>query len=105
MDMVTDLRSISERILESLLRGDAEGLMAKLDAARKRVAKVTGQTPKVSRLPGVLNHYICKIDTLGGSRIFDKGTGKRVAVAEGEDGVSIHLILNRPIHFRAQSAG
>jgi transposase len=28
--------------------GDAEGLMAKLDAARKRVAKVTGQTPKVT---------------------------------------------------------
>ncbi len=28
--------------------GDAVGLMAKLDAARKRVAKVTGQTPKVT---------------------------------------------------------
>ena len=28
--------------------GNAEGLMAKLDAARKRVAKVTGQTPKVT---------------------------------------------------------
>ncbi len=28
--------------------GDAEGLMAKLDAARKRVAKATGQTPKVT---------------------------------------------------------
>ncbi len=28
--------------------GDAEGLMAKLDAARDRVAKVTGQTPKVT---------------------------------------------------------
>jgi len=28
--------------------GDAEGLMAKLDAARKRLAKVSGQTPKVT---------------------------------------------------------
>jgi transposase len=28
--------------------GDAEGLMAKLDAARDRVAKLTGQTPKVT---------------------------------------------------------
>ena len=28
--------------------GNAEGLMAKLDAARKRVAKVSGQTPKVT---------------------------------------------------------
>ncbi len=28
--------------------GNAEGLMAKLDAARDRVAKVTGQTPKVT---------------------------------------------------------
>ncbi len=28
--------------------GNAEGLMAKLDAARERVAKVTGQTPKVT---------------------------------------------------------
>jgi len=28
--------------------GDAEGLMAKLDAARNRVAKITGQTPKVT---------------------------------------------------------
>jgi hypothetical protein len=28
--------------------GNAEGLMAKLDAARKRVAKVTGQTPTVT---------------------------------------------------------
>ncbi len=28
--------------------GSAEGLMAKLDAARDRVAKVTGQTPKVT---------------------------------------------------------
>ncbi len=27
--------------------GDADGLMAKLDAARNRVAKVSGQTPKV----------------------------------------------------------
>ncbi len=27
--------------------GNAEGLMAKLDAARKRLAKVTGQVPKV----------------------------------------------------------
>ncbi len=28
--------------------GNAEGLMAKLDAARKRLAKVSGQTPKVT---------------------------------------------------------
>ncbi len=28
--------------------GNAEGLMAKLDAARDRVAQVTGQTPKVT---------------------------------------------------------
>ncbi len=28
--------------------GNADGLMAKLDAARKRLAKVTGQTPKVT---------------------------------------------------------
>ncbi len=28
--------------------GDAEGLMAKLDAARDRVAKVTGQVPKLT---------------------------------------------------------
>ena len=30
--------------------GNAEGLMAKLDAARKRLAKVSGQTPKVTKL-------------------------------------------------------
>ncbi len=31
------------------IKGDnADGLMAKLDAARKRLAKVTGQTPKVT---------------------------------------------------------
>ena len=34
--------------LHPIRGGDAEGLMAKLDAARKRVAKVTGQTPKVT---------------------------------------------------------
>ena len=28
--------------------GNAEGLMAKLDAARKRLAKVSAQTPKVT---------------------------------------------------------
>ncbi len=28
--------------------GNAEGLMGKLDAARKRLAKVSGQTPKVT---------------------------------------------------------
>ncbi len=28
--------------------GNAEGLMAKLDAARKRLAKASGQTPKVT---------------------------------------------------------
>ena len=28
--------------------GDAEGLMARLDAARHRVAKVTGQTPTIT---------------------------------------------------------
>jgi transposase len=34
--------------LHPLKGGDAEGLMAKLDAARERVAKVTGETPKVT---------------------------------------------------------
>ncbi len=34
--------------LHPLLGGDAEGLMAKLDAARDRVAKVTGQPPAVT---------------------------------------------------------
>ncbi len=34
--------------LHPITGGDAEGLMAKLDAARDRVAKVTGQTPKVT---------------------------------------------------------
>ena len=34
--------------LHPIRGGDAEGLMAKLDAARDRVAKVTGQTPKVT---------------------------------------------------------
>ena len=34
--------------LHPIKGGDADGLMAKLDAARKRVAKVTGQTPKVT---------------------------------------------------------
>jgi hypothetical protein len=33
--------------LHPISGGDADGLMAKLDAARKRVAKVSGQTPKV----------------------------------------------------------
>ena len=33
--------------LHPIKGGDAEGLMAKLDAARDRVAKVTGQVPKV----------------------------------------------------------
>jgi transposase len=34
--------------LHPIRGGDAEGLMTKLDAARDRVAKVTGQTPKVT---------------------------------------------------------
>ena len=34
--------------LHPIKGGDTEGLMAKLDAARDRVAKVTGQTPKVT---------------------------------------------------------
>ncbi len=34
--------------LYPLMGGNAEGLMAKLDAARDRVAKVTGQTPTVT---------------------------------------------------------
>ncbi len=34
--------------LHPIKGGNAEGLVAKLDAARKRVAKVTGQTPKVT---------------------------------------------------------
>jgi len=34
--------------LHPIKGGDAEGLMARLDAARKRVAKVTGQTPTVT---------------------------------------------------------
>ncbi len=34
--------------LHPIKGGDAEGLVAKLDAARDRVAKVTGQTPKVT---------------------------------------------------------
>ncbi len=33
--------------LHAVKGGDAEGLTAKLDAARDRVAKVTGQVPKV----------------------------------------------------------
>ncbi len=33
--------------LHPIKGGDAEGLMAKLDAARDRVAKVTGRTPKL----------------------------------------------------------
>ncbi len=37
--------------LYPLRGGNAEGLMAKLDAARDRVAKVTGQTPTVAKLP------------------------------------------------------
>ncbi len=34
--------------LHPIRGGDAEGLMDKLDAARERLAKVTGQTPKVT---------------------------------------------------------
>ncbi len=34
--------------LHPIRGGNAEGLMAKLDAARERVAQVTGQTPKVT---------------------------------------------------------
>jgi len=34
--------------LHPIKGGDGEGLMAKLDAARERVAKATGQTPKVT---------------------------------------------------------
>ena len=34
--------------LHPIRGGDAEGLMAKLDAARDRVAKVTGQVPQVT---------------------------------------------------------
>jgi len=34
--------------LHPIKGGDAEGLMARLDAARDRVAKVTGQTPKLT---------------------------------------------------------
>jgi len=34
--------------LHPIKGGDAEGLMAKLDAARDRVAKLTGETPKVT---------------------------------------------------------
>jgi hypothetical protein len=45
------------------------------------------------------------MDTLCGSRFFDKGPWEEVAVTTCKDVVSIHSILNRPIHFRAQSAG
>ncbi len=34
--------------LHPIKGGDAEGLMAKLNVARKRLAKVSGQTPKVT---------------------------------------------------------
>ncbi len=34
--------------LHPIKGGDAEGLMARLDGARDRVAKVTGQVPKVT---------------------------------------------------------
>ncbi len=34
--------------LYPLRGGDTEGLMAKLDAARDRVAKITGRTPSVT---------------------------------------------------------
>jgi hypothetical protein len=34
--------------LHRIKGGDAEGLMAKLDAARDRVAKLWGETPKVT---------------------------------------------------------
>ena len=34
--------------LHPIKGGDGEGLMAKLDAARERVAKATGRTPKVT---------------------------------------------------------
>ena len=34
--------------LHPIKGGDAEGLMAKLDAARRRVSKVTGQMPTVT---------------------------------------------------------
>ncbi len=34
--------------LHPIKGGDAEGLMAKLDAARARVAKLTGEAPKVT---------------------------------------------------------
>ncbi len=34
--------------LHPLKGGDAEGLMAKLDAARDRVVKLTGRTPSVT---------------------------------------------------------
>ena len=34
--------------LHPIRGGDAEGLMAKLDAARERVAKVTGEVPQVT---------------------------------------------------------
>ena len=34
--------------LHPIKGGDAEGLIAKLDAARERVAKVTGQAPTVT---------------------------------------------------------
>ncbi len=33
--------------LHPISGGDADGLIAKLDAARNRVAKISGQTPKV----------------------------------------------------------
>jgi len=44
------------------------------------------------------------MDTLGGSRFFDKRPREEVAVTACKGNVSIHSILNRPIYFRAHAA-
>ncbi len=44
------------------------------------------------------------MDTLGGSRFFDKRPREEVAVTACKGSVSIHSILNGPIRFRAHAA-
>ena len=73
--------------LHPIKGGDGEGLMAKLDAARRRVAKVTGQTPTVT-LCYERRLLAGTVSRATGHRVPGDGTGQptgQPAGAAGED--------------------
>ena len=64
--------------LHPIKGGDGEGLMAKLDAARERVAKATGQAPKVTLCyeAGYDGFWLAPVPRATGHRVPGDGTGQ-----------------------------